>query len=451
MDTITHTIADYATSLTFDDLPSAVIDWAELCILDSVACAIGGRHCQQAAIGLRLAKDAGSGQNARILGHTLRTTAPMAAFVNTAMIRNLDFNDHYPGGHPSDCLGPLFALAGQIGASGRQLVLSSVVAYETYVRLTVAPNFRDKGWDQGFTVGVATVAGAGNLLGLEHDVIAEAIAITAATGVPLRNTRAGRLSMWKDAATAHAVQNGLFCLELAMNGMTGPDQPFEGRHGLWEQATGPFELPPFSNQGGESLLLEVGLKYWPVEYHIQAGIWAGRELKALIKPEDVESIEVQTYHTAWHESASEPEKWDPRTRQTADHSLPYILARSMIDGTITAASFEADRFLDPALRPLMARMLVSVSEEIEARLPEDQVMKLTATSKSGERHIVEIVNPVGSPKRPLQPSDVREKFHRLVDPEYGAEKASDILGTWANVGSQAGLDRGFDLLEAGGA
>jgi 2-methylcitrate dehydratase len=236
------------------------------------------------------------------------------------MIRNLDFNDTWPGGHPSDCLGPLLALAEAAGADGRRLLTSMVVAYEIFARLSDAAQFRERGWDQGYAVGLSTAAGLGSLLGLSREQIGHGLAICAVGNVPLRATRAGQLSLWKGAATAYAARNGVFGLLLAAEGMTGPDRPIEGRHGLWEQVTGPFELAEFGARGGAFLTPNVRLKFWPVEYNGQAGVWAARELRSRLPLAEIEDISIGTYWSAWHEIGSEPEKWDPRTRETADHS-----------------------------------------------------------------------------------------------------------------------------------
>ncbi len=130
--------------------------------------------------------------------------------------------------------------------------------------------------------------------------------------------------------------------------MTGPEAPFEGRHGLWEQITDSFELEPFGVDGGDWTFPLIRLKYWPVEYNAQAGVWAALQLREKVAHADIARIDMATYWSAWHEIGSEPEKWNPTTRETADHSLPFIVARELVDGTITVKSFDKaaipDRF-----------------------------------------------------------------------------------------------------------
>src|SRR4029077_19269441 len=140
------------------------------------------------------------------------------------------------------------------------------------------------------------------------------------------------------------------------------------RNGLWEKVTGTFELAPFPDQGGVPLMPQVQLKYWPIETNGQAAVWAALELRSKVKPGDVKEIEVFTSKFTWFEIGSEPEKWDPKTRETADHSLPYIFARTLVDGPITVNSFRDEAVRDSSLRPLMAKIKVIADERIESLL-----------------------------------------------------------------------------------
>ncbi|HXV81716.1 MAG TPA: MmgE/PrpD family protein, partial [Candidatus Binatia bacterium] len=243
MDSLTRQIANFAAELSYEQLPEEVVAAATQFLVDGLACGIAAYDCESAQIGLRLARGAAPERfPGRILFHREKSTAESAAFVNTAMIRNLDFNDQYPGGHPSDCLGALLAVAESAGIDGRRFLSSMVIAYELFVRISDATGLRYKGWDQGYAIGICTAAGVGHLLRLSPYQIAQAVAIVAVANVPMRNTRAGELSLWKGAATSFATRNGVFATLLAREGMTGPDRPFEGKHGLWDLITGPFEL-----------------------------------------------------------------------------------------------------------------------------------------------------------------------------------------------------------------
>lgn len=254
MDKVTGKLAEYASSAGYEDLSDGTVHAATQRLIDSLACALGAYDCEPAQIGRRLAIGQTAGKYpGRVLGHGDNLPAESAAFINAAMIRNLDFNDRYPGGHPSDCLGALLALAGATKLDGKRLLASMIVVYEIFARLSDATLLSRRGWDQGYAIGIATAAGVANLLKLSIEATAHAVGIAATSNLPLRVTRSGELTSWKNVATAYAARNGLFATLLAAEGMSGPGNAFEGRNGLWEKVTGPFDLAPFPGHGGPFL------------------------------------------------------------------------------------------------------------------------------------------------------------------------------------------------------
>jgi 2-methylcitrate dehydratase len=438
MDNLTCQIANFAYELKFAQLPQDVVAATTRFMVDSLACAIAAHDCEPAQMGLRLARGAAPLKYpGRIICHGVMSTAETAAFVNTAMIRNLDFNDEYPGGHPSDCLGAFLAIAESAQADGKQLIESLVIAYELFLRLSDATHLRYKGWDQGFAVGIGVAAGVGHLLNLTREQLAEAIAIIAVANVPMRNTRAGELSLWKGVATAYAARNGMFAALLAGEGMTGADKPFEGKHGLWDLITGPFQLTPLPTEGGPYQAPVTRLKYWPVEYNGQLPVWGALELREKVKWQELRDIEIGVYTFCYTEIGSEPEKWDPKTRETADHSLPYIFAKVLVDGTISVAAFEESAYRDPSLRPLMSKIRVYLDHQVDAIYPKTISMKIKATGNEG--HVTELWprDPLGHPNKPMGDEDVRNKFSRTVEPVYGKDKTKEVLETWWKLGEMS--------------
>lgn len=438
MDNLTCQIANFAYELKFAQLPQDVVAAATRFMVDSLACAIAAHDCEPAQMGLRLARGAAPLKYpGRIICHGAMSTAETATFVNTTMIRNLDFNDEYPGGHPSDCLGAFLAIAESAQADGKQLIESLVIAYELFLRLSDATHLRYKGWDQGFAVGIGVAAGVGHLLNLTREQLAEAIAIIAVANVPMRNTRAGELSLWKGVATAYAARNGMFAALLAGEGMTGADKPFEGKHGLWDLITGPFQLTPLPTEGGPYQAPVTRLKYWPVEYNGQLPVWGALELREKVKWQELRDIEIGVYTFCYTEIGSEPEKWDPKTRETADHSLPYIFAKVLVDGTISVAAFEESAYRDPSLRPLMSKIRVYLDHQVDAIYPKTISMKIKATGNDG--HVTELWprDPLGHPNKPMGDEDVRNKFSRTVEPVYGKDKTKEVLETWWKLGEMS--------------
>ena len=234
---------------------------------------------------------------------------------------------------------------------------------------------------------------------------------------------------------------------LAAEGMSGTGNAFDGRNGLWEKVTGPFKLAPFPNQGGAYLTPRVQLKYWPIETNGQAAVWAALELRSKVHYSDVKTIDVFASKFTWFEIGSEPEKWDPKTRETADHSLPYIFARALVDGPIRVASFNDDAVRDASLRPLMGKIKVIPDDSIEAMLPAKTLIRVLAMSVDGNRYTAEIVNPLGHPDNPMQDRHIEEKFMTLAEPVLGPERCRNALKRWWRVSDAEDVSRLLQLLD----
>src|SRR5437867_1268622 len=401
MDKTTQTLSGYVTSLRYADLSPHTVQEAKRHLIDSLGCAMGGYSSEPAAIARRVSPAWSGAPSARLLGDGRPTTPEAAAFANSVMIRFLDANDTYiarGSGHPSDMLGALLAAAELGSASGRDLLLATVAGYEVFGALADQIPLRDRGWDQGVFVAPASAAGAGLLLGLLPDQTANALAIAVTANVATRQTRAGDLAMWKGCATAVAAKAGLFAAQLAKEGMTGPTAAFEGRHGLWEQVTGHFELGTLGGGDTPFAIERTNFKFLATEYHAQAPVALALDLRRKVRLEQIEAIDVRIYAMAHSEIGSEPAKWDPRTRETADHSLPYMLAVALTDGRVGPASFEPARYLDPALRPLMNRIRVLEHAEFTGRFVERAEY------------------PKGHAKNPMTDADVVTKFRDLSAP-----------------------------------
>jgi len=447
LDPILNSFADFASGLDYRDLPANAVAASKERLLDTIGCALGAYNCDTAKVGLSLAPPPASPALAgRILGSNELRAADAAAFVNSCMIRDLDFNDTYPGGHPSDSMGGLFAIAPQIGVTGERLITAVVVSYEIFIRLQMKAQLREKGWDQGFGISVGAAAGLANMMGLGRDVTMHAIAITAVANMPMRASRAGQLSMWKGAATAYAVRNAVFGVQLAAAGMTGPEAPFSGRHGLIDLISGPIELPPFGKNPEQFFIPRAKIKFWPVVYNMQALVWCAIELRKKVPVDQIADIDVETYWSAWHESGSEPAKWDPTTRETADHSLPYILAWTLRHGLIDHHAFVPESYMDPTIRPLMNKVKVHIDDEFEKDFPRKVHMRMTATDYAGKKYQVYIVNPLGHEDNPVSADDLATKFLRLCEPWLGKAGAAGALKQWQNIEQARTVGPAFDAI-----
>jgi len=447
LDSILKSIVEFACDLTYDDLPQSVVTATKERLIDTLGCAFGAYDCEEVTIGRKLTGYPASKTHiGRILGSNEHVAADAAAFVNTCMVRNLDFNDSYPGGHPSDMMGALFTLAPVIGASGKKLIVAAVIAYEVFIHHIMAGNPNKNGFDQGCAIGMGAAAGLSNLLGISRDHTAHAVSITTVSNMQLRVTRSGQLSMWKGCATAYAIRNALFSVYLACEGMTAPGDPFLGRDGLIDHYPKPFEWKPFSKTQADFHIINVNLKYWPVAYQMQAAVWCGIELGKQIKAEDVVNIIVEANSFAVFESGSEMEKWDPKTRETADHSLPYILAWSLKHGEISSSAFRRESYLDPDIRLILNKITVELGKEMDNKYPKEAHMRAIAIDSQGNRYVADILNPIGHWMNPMSLNVIAKKFKRLVTPKLGNKNTEEALKIWENIETLNNTEIAFDAL-----
>lgn len=449
MDNTTRKLASYVADLTYDRLsPDTVLELKRR-LIDTIGCGIGGYSSEPASIARRMAAAASGEPSARVLGSGSSTSMEMAAFANAVMVRYLDCNDTFiskGSGHPSDMIPACLAVAEGHRASGKDTLVAIAAAYEVFTGLADVVGLRDLGWDQGVFVVLGSAAGAAKLLKLSSSQTADALAIAVSSNIPTRQTRAGELSMWKGCATAAAARAGVFAALLARQGMTGPTAAFEGRHGVWEQVTGPFELGRLGGEGKNFGVERTNLKFFPAEYHSQAPLWLALDLRKKVRVEEIVAIDVQTYYTAYSEIGSEPEKWDPQTRETADHSLPYLLALALTDGGIKADSFSEERMRDPALRQLMQRIKVAENPEFTREFPAKLVTRIEVTARDGRRLVETASYPKGHAKNPMSDSDVVGKFADLSGDLLAPVRRDALLKALWNIDEAADITSVIDLV-----
>jgi len=252
----------------------------------------------------------------------------------------------------------------------------------------------------------------------------------------MRQARVGELSHWKGVAFANAARHGVFSALLARAGMTGPGPIFEGQMGFEKQlgvslgnVSEEFAVPfARTTDGPASMILRTSIKFWPAEYHSQSAIEAALFLREQIgEGVEVKSMTIESHDASVDIIGSEPEKWKPETRETADHSLPYITAVALIDGEVTEKQFQPDRFKDPKIWKFLEKVKVERNAELSAMYPGAVANIVHVELADGRRLIKRVDYPMGHAKNPLKDSQVEEKFHALVDPTLGRDRASKIV------------------------
>jgi 2-methylcitrate dehydratase len=410
-------LAEYASSLGTRDLDPATADRAKVQLLDSLGCGLGAFHEGPVTQVRQLALLSG-GTAATIIGTKQRATLEWATFANGAAIRADDINDVYVGrqtGHPSDNIAACIACAENTGTSGSEFLLSIVLAYEVQSRFMDAGALDDRGWDHPAYLLISGALAAGRLMKLSRERLAEAVAIALSGHIPMNKTRLGALSNWKGLAGPDAARNAVFAAQLARAGIAGPSEIFEGDAGFFKQVTGPLviDTAAFGGQGKPFRIHDCFIKSYPAQAQTQTAIPAAAKVaRAVGDLKRVRSIEVRSTHMGWQMAGSMPERWAPKTSETADHSLPYIVARAMLDGTITQASYTPQALRDEKAAVLMKLITVREDASMTALVPRKSPNSVTATLDDGQVISERVDDLPGFIGRPMTRADAQAKFER---------------------------------------
>lgn len=422
MDDTTARLVAFAQNQAFDALDAATVQVCKQRLIDTFACALGAFDeplCQQARIVARRQRGT---PEATIWGSTLVTTPEMAAFANGVMLRYLDLNDTYISlnrGHPSDMIAGIVAAAESLHSDGRSVIGAITLAYDVYCSFMDAVDINSRGWDQPVYGVMGCVMGIGRLMLLTPEQMGHALALALAPNMALTQTRRGHLSTWKGCAGANASRNAMFAATLAQEGFTGPTAVFEGEGGLWD-VVGRFEWPLPDVPRVPHMIARTHLKSLAICYHGQSAVLCALDIRPRVSLRTIRSIEVATYRTAVRMMGSDAHHWAPRTRETADHSLPYVVAVALLDGTVGRASFSSARLTDPAVSALMAKVTVVEDPALSAQYPDAAPSRVVVGLESGESISAEVLYPAGHARCPMSEAQVEQKFRECF--VYGADE-----------------------------
>jgi len=441
-------LARYGRSLTFDSLPEAAVHEVKRRVLDSLGCALGAWEAPPCRFARQFAERARTARGATLWGTRHKTLPDLAAFANGALVRYLDFNDTYLAkepAHPSDNIPAVLAVAESNGASGKQVIQAVVLAYEVQCRMCDAAALRPRGWDHVTYGPFSSALAAAHVMKLPETQTRHALNLAGVANVALRQTRVGDLSMWKACAFSNAARNGVVAAGLAGLGMTGPSPLFEGEKGFMKLVSGPLELarlaaekdrnaPAGDGTAPKFKILDTYIKHYPVEYHAQTAVEAALELRAeLLQREgrqaiqDVSDIEIGSYDVAIEIIGREPEKWQPTTRETADHSFPYCVAVALQDGEVSLQSFGHKRLRDTALREFMKKIRVVPAPDFTERYPAAMPTRITVRTREGKTYTKQKELPLGHPGNPMSDHDVEAKFRRLAGRRLGRQRTERLI------------------------
>ena len=414
-------LAEFAVRASYEDLSQAACAQLKIRVLDALGCAFGALQGEPIRLlGAQIKEFNGSGPCTLIGGG--QTAPDRAALYNCALVRYLDFSDAYLAKdetcHPSDNLGAVLAATEYAGQSGRELLTALAVAYQVQCRLSDEAPVRARGFDHTSHGSYAVAAGVSRALGLDRVRAANAIAVCGTAFNALRVARTGALSHWKGLASA----NTAFCCThatfLAMRGITGPLEVFEGNKGFMEAIAGPFEIA-WPKEDLERVTQTI-LKKYNAEIHSQSVLEGILELKEeqAFRAEEVEKIEVEIFDVAYHiiGGGEEGNKTVIRTKEEADHSLPYLVAVAILDGQVMPEQYRLDRLQRRDVQALLQKVSVRPAGDFSQKFPDEMPCRVILTLGNGRVVVKEKRDYAGFRTRPMSWEDAVGKFERLSAP-----------------------------------
>ena len=424
-------LAAFVEAATLDGASPEAVEQLKIRVLDTVGVAIGALDAEPIIAIRELLEDLGGTEQATLIGGG-KTTPERAAFFNSALSRYLDFMDAYLAkgetNHPSDNFGAVLAAAESVGASGKQLLTAFAVAYQVHTRLSDVAPVRAKGFDHTTQGAFAAGASAAKALGLPSEQIANALAIAGTANVALRVTRTGNLSHWKGLAYPHVSKEGTWAALLASRGITGPEEVFEGNKGFKDSVSGPFEID-WSKEDLESVKRTI-IKKHNAEIHSQSALDAALDIRAQegFKTEDIEKIRLTTFNVAYSiiGGGEEGDKQLIRTKEEADHSLPWMLAVVLLDGQLNPEQYEPSRIVADDVQALMKKVEITPSDEFSDRFPDHMPADLEVTLNDGSVFTASQDSYLGFHDNPLDWENARKKFDALVTPFTGEALREEI-------------------------
>jgi 2-methylcitrate dehydratase len=449
---VAQQLAEYVHSVKYRDVPENVIHETKKRIVDSMGCGIGAFNAEPVKISRKVAETAKDEKGSTLFGTKRKTTPDLAAFVNGFMVRYFDYNDTYLSkepAHPSDNIGPCFSVAEAEDATGKDLLLSIVLAFEIQCRLCDCADLRHRGWDHVCYGLASTALAAGKLMGLNVEQLTEAVNLALNSHITMRQVRAGELSMMKGCSFANAARNGVFSALLAREGMTGPSPIFEGEMGFFKQVSGPFTVnsDDFGGKNGRFKIAETYLKYFPAEIHSQTSIWAALEArKEIDNPDDIVSLEIASHEAGYTILGRDPEKWNPMTKETADHSLPYIVAMALLTGRIDNSTYSKKNYRNPKLLDFLKKITVVEDKALSAIYPTAVANRITIKLASGKVVTRQVDYHKGHPKNPMSDREVEQKFETLTKKYLRKNQSRKILDTLWSIETVKDLGEAISLL-----
>ena len=444
-ETVTAKMSQWAAGLRYEDLSKDAVYQAKRFLLDSVGCALGGYQQHDVKIALEVLDEVAGRGPATVIGTGKRIDAVSASLANALMIRCMDYNDIYwkqDPSHPSDIFPAALAGCERAKSNGKELIVGLVLGHEFEMRLCEAafPGIRERGWHHATLTAFVSPIVAGRALHLNWEQIQHAIGISASRHATLGAVTAGKLTMMKNTVDPMATQSGMLAALLAEKGYSGPEHVIDGKEGLTHCFGPEWKLNLLTDGLGEGWrITQCGMKFFPTEALTHTPISAVLDLVKDndLHPEQVTKIQIRSLARA-ADILSDPSKYDPHTKETADHSLPYVIAAALVERQVTPVQFTMEKIMDPTIRAQLKKVEVVADPEIEKVFPALQRVVVNISTADGAMYSKKLDYPKGDPRNPLSDQEIEEKFSALAEGVLSAKAQKKLIdGIWnlENVGA----------------
>ena len=424
-------LARYAARAKFDDLSAESRKQLPVHILDSLGCCIAAlgagpvQACRE-----QVAEFGGTGPSTLIGGG--KANPIYAAFWHTALVRYVDFMDNFLAQnetcHTADNFGVALTIADYVGGSGRDLMLGVALGYTVQSRFVDHANFMTRGFDHTAQLAFSHNAAAGRLLGLSEQQIGHAMAMAAVSDASFAVVRAKPLSQWKGLASAQAALGAMNALFLARRGVEGPLQVIEGPLGIDHLLGMKIDIE-WDKQGYEGVT-ESTIKKYNSMIHTQSAVHCMVELtrQKKLDPNRIVSIEGEVFQLAFDFAGGGLYGVDKviRTKEQADHSLPYLLSVALIDGEVTPAQFQPDRIVKPDVQALLKKVSIRPNDEFTAQYPRKMPAKITIGLQDGTVIKHQVQDYPGLASHPFTWEESVKKFDTLAAGRVDAGLSREI-------------------------
>jgi 2-methylcitrate dehydratase len=436
--TLVEQLAAFVVRITYEDLSEEACRQLKIRVVDALGCAIGAVEGPPLKMLRAQLEDFGGKPLVTLIGGG-KTAPDRAAFYNSALVRYLDYNDSYIAKketcHPSDNLGAVLAAGEYARKNGKEFLTALALAYQVQCRLSDLAPVRAKGFDHTTQGAYAVAAGVAKALGLDQNGVANAVAISGTAYNALRVTRTGSLSNWKGLAYPNTAFGATHAAFLAMRGITGPREVFEGNKGLMDAISGHFELD-WARENLEAVR-RTSVKKYNAEFHSQSVLEGVLELRAArhIDAGEIEGIRIDIFDVAYHiiGGGEEGDKWQVRTKEEADHSLPYMAAVALLDGDVSPSQYAPERIAREDVQSLLRRVNIQPDEALSKRFPAEMPCRIQISLKDGQTLSIEKQDYEGFYTRPMSWEQAVAKFERLAAPYTDAGQRAAIVEMVAHL------------------